>query len=215
MVNFGGVGLIGAVAAILLVTGFRRRGRARALCIVLAVAVLVGGFWYELVRATAPLAAQESTAAGQAAKGLPTVSSAASSSAVPTSAVSPSALPDGAVWQGRVTITPSAGLRLDSVPPTAGQGGDYDVTVGTSAQDQISGSKTSQYGNLASWTKSTPPSEEDCLAQMMSSPQPKLTVHPGTIVCVQTASGGFAVLTFVSVTGDHGADVAQATLWWQ
>jgi hypothetical protein len=200
MVNFGSVGLIGAVAAILLVTGFRQRGWARVLCIVLAVAVLLGGFWYELVRATAPLAAQESTAAGQAAKGLPSISSAA---------------PDGAVWQGRVTITPSAGLRLDSVPPKAGQDGDYDVIVRASVQDQISGSKTSQYGNLVAWTKSTPPSEEDCLAQMMTSPQPKLTVHPGTTVCVQTASGGFAILKFVSVTGDHGADVAQATLWWQ
>jgi hypothetical protein len=205
MVNFGSVGLIGAVAAILLVTGFRQRGWARVLCIVLAVAVLLGGFWYELVRATAPLAAQESTAAGQAAKGLPSISSAAPSSAAP----------DGAVWQGRVTITPSAGLRLDSVPPKAGQDGDYDVIVGASVQDQISGSKTSQYGNLVAWTKSTPPSEEDCLAQMMTSPQPKLTVHPGTTVCVQTASGGFAILKFVSVTGDHGADVAQATLWWQ
>jgi hypothetical protein len=44
MVNFGGVGLIGAVAAILLIIGFRRRGWARVLCIVLAVAVLLGGF---------------------------------------------------------------------------------------------------------------------------------------------------------------------------
>jgi hypothetical protein len=175
------------------------------LCIVLAVAVLLGGFWYELVRATAPLAAQESTAVGQIAKGIPTISSAAPSSAPP----------DGAVWQGRVTITPSAGLQLDSVPPKAGQDGDYDVIVGASAQDQISGSKTSQYGNLAPWTKSTAPSQEDCLEQMMTSPHPKMTVHPGTTVCVQTASGGLAILKFVSVSGDHGADVAVATLWWQ
>jgi hypothetical protein len=34
-------------------------------------------------------------------------------------------------------------------------------------------------------------------------------------VCVQTASGGLAILKFVSVSGDHGADVAVATLWWQ
>lgn len=197
MVDYGFNSAVFAAAAILLVNGLRRKGWARLTCIAMAVIVLLGGFWHALVRATAPLASQQSSAAGQSVQGLPTIRSVG---------------PDGVEWRGRVTISPSAGLDLDSVPPKPGTDSDSDVRIVPPGQDRVTGGENSG-GFIAPWTGRTPPRQSDCLAQVMSDQEARVTIRPGSIVCVETPAGQIAALKFVSVTGDHGTDAAEATIW--
>lgn len=110
-------------------------------------------------------------------------------------------------WHGRVVIPASGGLELDPVPPKPGSSADSDVVAGSyGQQDQISGS-------AAPWTGPAFPSQGQCSAQIASDVQFLITVRPGSVVCVQTAAGRIAALKFISVTGDHGSDVAEATVW--
>lgn len=204
---WGGAGL--SVTLTLIVSGVRQHGRARFACFGAAVVVLLLTYWFDLVRAldTAQVQSHERSAVasqeGAASKAVQNLQH----------AVMPGS---GTVrWHGRVVIPASGGLRLDPVPPRAGNGAGSDITIGTgpSGQDQVSGSVASLVVNTAPWTGRAFPGQGQCATQIASDPQLQLTVRPGAVVCVRTAAGRIAALTFVSVSGDHGSDVAEATVW--
>lgn len=181
-------GLVIFVIAMLLRAGFSRRGWARFTCLSLTVVVMLGAIWYQLVRV------------GNAAQSQV-------SSAVPS-------LFSGPVrWQGRVTIPPSGGLALDPVPPKPTSGSRADINAGPAGQDWITGGENGDGLGVAPWTDHTSPNETGCLTQLAASPQSKITIRPGTMVCVQTAAGRTAALRFITVAGNHGDDVAQAVVW--
>jgi hypothetical protein len=202
---WSGAGL--AVTVALIVSGLRRHGWARFARIAAAVLVLLLTFWFDLVRVldTGQLqsrqqaaAASQQAAADKALRNL--------QNAVPPGS--------GTVrWHGRVVILASGGLELDPVPPEPGTGADSDITIGTSGQDQVSGSVTRPVVNTARWTGPAFPGQGQCSTEIASDPQLQITVRPGAVVCVRTAAGRIAALKFISVTGDHGSDVAEATVW--
>lgn len=138
-----GAGL--SIVVVLVVNGARRQGWPRWRCFAAAAVVLLLTFWLDLVRVldSEQVQSQEQSAvasqqaqAGRAVQNL--------QSALPGS---------GAVrWHGRVTISPSAGLELDPVPPKPGNGTDSDINIGPSGQDEISGSVTSPLVNTAPWS---------------------------------------------------------------
>jgi hypothetical protein len=202
---WSGAGLV--VTAALIVSGLRRHGWARFARIAVAVVVLLLTFWFDLVRVldTGQLQSREqATAASQQAavgKALQNLQNAAAPGS-------------GTVrWHGRVVIPASGGLELDPMPPKPGNGANSDITIGPSGQDQISGSVISPVVNTAQWTGPAFPSQGQCSTQIASDPQLQIAVRPGAVVCVRTAAGRIAALRFISVTGDHGSDVAEATVW--
>ncbi|MBO0804430.1 MAG: hypothetical protein J2P25_15310 [Nocardiopsaceae bacterium] len=187
------IGLITAVAAMLLRSGIRRRGWGRFIYIVLAIAVLLWAFWYGMVKVGERAENQLSKSTGQS---VPSV---------------PAAPAGGPVrWHGHVTISSSGGLDLDQAPPKPG--GSPDIKLGTAA-DQIQGAIYGGKVNLAPWSDRTAPDSMACLLQIAAAPRLRMTVRPGSTVCLQTASGRIATLTFTSVGGDHGSDSAEATIW--
>lgn len=199
-----GAGL--SIVVVLVVNGVRRQGWPRFRCFAAAAVVLVLTFWFDLVRVldSEQLPSQEQSAVAsqqaQAGRAVQNVQSAVAGSGVVR-------------WHGRVTISPSTGLELDPVPPKPGNGTDSDINIGPSGQDEISDSATSLLVNTAPWTGAAFPDQGQCSLQLSSSPQAVITVRPGDIVCVQTAAGRIAALKFISVTGHHGSDVAEATVW--
>jgi hypothetical protein len=198
-------GLVVTVA--LIVSGLRRHGWVRSARIAAAVVVLLLTFWFDLVRVldTGQSQSREQSAA--------TSHQATANKALQNlqNAVAPG--PGTVRWHGRVVIPASGGLKLDPVPPKPGNGTDSDITIGPSGQDQISGSVASIVVNTARWTGPAFPDQGQCSMQITSDPQLQITVRPGAVVCVRTAAGRIAALKFISVTGDHGSDVAEATVW--
>lgn len=187
------IALVTGIAAMLLRSGFRRRGWASFIYIVLAIAVLLWAVWYAAVRAGEQAENQLSNSLGKNTPSIP---------APPTT---------GPVrWQGRVTLSSSGGLSLDQVPPKPGRS--PDVRLGT-APDQIQGTVYGGQVNLAPWTGRTAPDPLACLLQISVSPQVRMRVRPGSTVCLQTAAGRVASLTFTRVNGAHGSDSAEATIW--
>jgi hypothetical protein len=176
------------VTAILVVNGLRRHGWARFSCLSVAVVVLVGAAWFELARVGNSVQSQEN-------------SSVSSKVAGPVR------------WQGRVTIPPSGGLELDPVPPRPGSGSSADINAGPAGQNWITGTENSDGLGIAPWTGAAFPGQAGCLTQLISSPQSKITIRPGAMVCVQTAAGRTAALRFVSAGGQRGSDVAEAVVW--
>lgn len=189
------IGLVTAIAAMLLRSGFRRHGWARAGFIALTIVVLLGAFWYMTVQAGKRIQSQENASAVPSLPSIP---------AVPD--------PGSVRWHGNVTIPKSGGLNLDQVPPKPGRS--PDVKLGT-GPDQIQGATYGGHPNLAPWNSRRvgTPDSFACLLQLSVSPQLRMTVRPGSTVCLQTAAGGAATLTFTSVNGAHGADSAEATIW--
>lgn len=84
------IGLVTAMAAMLLRSGFRRHGWARFIFIVLAIAVLLVTVWYAMVKAGEQAESRENAAIGKI---------------FPSGSASPPSAPGLVRWHGRVTIS--------------------------------------------------------------------------------------------------------------
>lgn len=191
------IALVSVVTGLLIRGAIRHRGWGRAIYIVLAAATLLGGTWFYLLQADQRIQNQENAAAGAAASAVPSI---------------PDIQPDGLVrWHGRVTLTPS-GLSLDQIPPKPGRAGRADIRL--SGPDQVQGAVYGGQVNIASWggSRAGAPDQLACLLRLSTAQRTRVTVRPGSTVCLQTASGLVATLTFTTVPA-HGPGTATATVW--
>jgi hypothetical protein len=203
------VGIAGVIAGLGAIPERPGRPFLTGVCgALVATAVCLGVFGMTRPAPGGTAAPAQATAAGSAA---PPASGTASPARGHASPARPR--PDVVRWRGQITLVYLHGIELDPVPPTQGNDIQYDITIGSVAEDQVTDGGQTMAINTAPWTSPSFPTRQQCADQIDTNPEATITVRPGDIVCVQSAAGRIAALKFVRVSDNYGPDVAQATVW--